>query len=175
LRCVVTSPEFFSRAAFRAKVKAPFELVASTLRVLGAQPDTTPRAAQIVAQLGQPIFGRQTPDGWPDVGSAWMNSGAILNRVNFGLRVAGGQLPSVRLAMWPPMSALRLAPADAQVTGVVDALFGGIASDETHRALSGREQSMLMNAAGPAKPGSAPSGLAGLVGIALGTPDFQKR
>ena len=58
-------PEFFSRAAYRAKVKTPFELVASALRAVNAQPDTTPRTAQIVARLGQPIFGRQTPDGWP--------------------------------------------------------------------------------------------------------------
>ena len=87
-------PEFFSRAAYRAKVKTPFELVASALRALGAQPDTTPRRT-VVAQLGQPIFGRQTPDGWPDRGDAWMNSGAILNRINFGLRVAAGQVPGV--------------------------------------------------------------------------------
>ena len=96
VRCVVTSPEFFSRAAYRAKVKTPFELVTSALRAMNAQPDTTPRSAQIVAQLGQPIFGRQTPDGWPDRSDAWLNSGAIMNRVNFGLRVAAGQVPGVR-------------------------------------------------------------------------------
>jgi uncharacterized protein (DUF1800 family) len=81
--CVITSPEFFSRAAYRAKVKTPFELVASALRAVNAEPDTTPAYAQLVARLGQPIFGRQTPDGWPDRGDAWMNTGAILNRINF--------------------------------------------------------------------------------------------
>jgi uncharacterized protein (DUF1800 family) len=95
MRCIIGSPEFFSRAAYRSKVKTPFELVTSALRAMNAQPDTTPRSAQIVAQLGQPIFGRQTPDGWPDRGDAWMNSGAILNRVNFGVRVASGQVPGV--------------------------------------------------------------------------------
>jgi uncharacterized protein (DUF1800 family) len=58
------SPEFFSRAAYRAKVKTPFELVASAARALGAAPDTTPRTAQLVARLGQPLYGRQSPDGW---------------------------------------------------------------------------------------------------------------
>src|SRR5262249_21072131 len=71
LRCVVTSPEFFSRSAYRAKVKTPFEVVASALRAVNASPDLTPRTAQLVARLGQPIFGRQTPDGWPDRGDAW--------------------------------------------------------------------------------------------------------
>ena len=98
VRCIVTSPEFFSRAAYRAKVKTPFEVVASALRAVNAQPDTTPRTAQVVARLGQPIFGRQTPDGWPDRGDAWMNTGAILNRINFGLSLAAGQVPGARAA-----------------------------------------------------------------------------
>ena len=88
LQCVVTSPEFFSRAAYRSKVKTPFELVVSSMRALGAVPDDTPRAPQVVARLGQPIFGRQTPDGWPDRGDEWLNTGAMVNRVNFGLALA---------------------------------------------------------------------------------------
>ncbi|MDZ7592538.1 MAG: DUF1800 family protein [Rubrivivax sp.] len=93
VRAIVTSPEFFSRAAFRSKVKTPFEVVVSALRALDATPDRTPRTAQLVAQLGQPIYGRQTPDGWPDVASEWMGTGAILNRINFGLAVGAGRLP----------------------------------------------------------------------------------
>src|SRR5437867_3822831 len=85
LQCIITSPEFFSKAAYRSKVKTPFELVASALRATGAMPDATPRGAQIVMRLGQPIFGRQTPDGWPDRAADWMNTGAMVNRVNFGV------------------------------------------------------------------------------------------
>ncbi|MGH7639182.1 MAG: DUF1800 domain-containing protein [Gemmatimonadaceae bacterium] len=95
LQCVITSPEFFSKAAYRAKVKTPFELVASAFRATGAVPDGTPRATQIVTRLGQPIFGRQTPDGWPDVGEEWMNAGAMVNRVNFGLTLASRRVPGV--------------------------------------------------------------------------------
>src|SRR6185295_8699857 len=49
VRCVITSPEFFSRSAYRSKVKTPFEVVASALRAVNAQPDPTPRTSQIVA------------------------------------------------------------------------------------------------------------------------------
>jgi uncharacterized protein (DUF1800 family) len=97
LRCVVTSPEFFSQRAYRTKVKTPFELVASALRAANATPDRSPRIVQAVAQLGQPIFGRQTPDGWPDRGEEWMNAGAMVNRVNFGLALAAGRVPGVRV------------------------------------------------------------------------------
>ena len=70
VRTIVTSPEFFSKAAFRSKVKSPFEVVVSTLRALDAAPDATPRTAQLVARLGQPIFGHQAPNGWPETSEA---------------------------------------------------------------------------------------------------------
>jgi uncharacterized protein (DUF1800 family) len=170
LRCIVTSPEFFSRAAFHAKVKTPFELVASSMRMFGAPPDTSAQAARVVAQLGQPIYGRLTPDGWPDRGDAWMNTGAILNRINFGLRVAAGQFPWARLAAWPPMARLRQLPPGAQVDGVIDVLFGGSVSAETRTILSSGENPLLAGT-----KSVAPSGLAGVIGLALGAPEFQRK
>ena len=70
VRTIVTSPEFFASAAYRAKVKSPFELVASTLRAMNAAPDATPRSAQLVSRLGQPIYGHQAPNGYPETGDA---------------------------------------------------------------------------------------------------------
>ena len=119
VRTIVTSPEFFSRAAYRAKVKSPFELVASALRAVGARPDTTPRSAQVVAFLGAPIFGHQAPNGWPETGDAWMNAGAILNRINFGLALAGGRLPGASVAQWPEAERLRGASREQQVDAVI--------------------------------------------------------
>ena len=146
LRCVVTSPEFFSRQAYRAKVKTPFEVVASALRAVNAQPDFTPRTAQVVARLGQPIFGRQTPDGWPDRGDAWMNTGAILNRINFGLSLAAGQLPTAKLNNWTLFDSLRTLSRSQQVDGVVKAMLGGQVSVETREVLMSGENPMLARA-----------------------------
>jgi hypothetical protein len=143
VKCIVTSPEFFSRDAYRAKVKTPFEVVASALRAVNAQPDFTPRTAQLVARLGQPIFGRQTPDGWPDRGDAWMNTGAILNRINFGLSIAAGQLPNARLTNWPLFDSLRVLPRDKQVDGVIKSMLGGQVSAETRQVLDSGENPML--------------------------------
>jgi uncharacterized protein (DUF1800 family) len=139
VRTIVTSPEFFSRAAYRSKVKSPFELVTSALRVMNAEIDTTPRTAQIVARLGQPIFGRQTPDGWPDSGGEWMNAGAILNRINFGLALAAGRVPGATLDRWPPITSLTSAGREAQVDGVVRMVLGGEASPETWTILRSGE------------------------------------
>jgi uncharacterized protein (DUF1800 family) len=170
MRCIVTSPEFFSRSAYRAKVKTPFELVTSMVRALGAVPDTSPRVAQMVNQLGQPIYGRLTPDGWPERGDAWMNSGAILNRINLGFRVASGQVPSVKLAAWPAAARLNDLPREAQVDGVIEELLGSV-SPETRRILMTGENPILT---GEVK-GPQLRGLAEIVGLALGTPEFQRR
>ena len=104
VRTIVTSPEFFSRAAYRAKVKSPFELVVSALRAANAPVDATPRAAQAVARLGQPLYGHQTPNGWPERSSEWLSAGAIADRVNFiGTLVARpGVTDSLRAVLESP-------------------------------------------------------------------------
>ncbi len=181
VRTIITSPEFFSASAYRSKVKSPFELVTSALRAMNAAPDATPRSAQLVNRLGQPLFGHQAPNGYPETGDAWMNTGAILNRINFGLSVASGRVPGVKLADWTPAKQLTPLPRDQQVDGVIRTLLGGDASSDTREVLLTGTNPFLANRAagdsltpvlGPAKPAS---GLAQIVGLALGAPEFQRR
>ena len=221
VRSIVTSPEFFSRGAYRSKVKSPFEVVTSAMRALAAQPDPTPRMAQIVATLGQPIYGHQAPNGWPETGDQWMNTGAILNRINFGTLVASNRLPGVSPVGWPGAGALGNMPRDSQVGGVIAALLGGEASPHTRAILVSGENPLVKSGASPDTtsearrkaegsdqgrglmapragaqggrapgPGQGPPGPLGnlafgrlpelkglplLVGLAIGSPDFQRR
>jgi uncharacterized protein (DUF1800 family) len=168
VRAIVTSPEFFSRAAYRSKVKSPFELVASALRAVGAQADTSPRTAQAVALLGQPIYGHQAPNGWPETGESWMNTGAILNRINFGLALAANRLPNASVANWSDAERLRTATREAQVDAVIAAFLGGRASPDTRQILLDGQNPLATQAAGT-------SGLAQVVGLAIGAPEFQRR
>src|SRR4029079_18459167 len=119
-----------------AKVKSPFEVVTSTLRALDAAPDATPRSAQLVARLRQPIFGHQAPNGYPETSEPWMNTGAILNRINFGMAAAANRLPGVRLDRWPDSARLRSASRTEQVDGVVSSLLGGEVSPQTREILT---------------------------------------
>lgn len=135
MRTIVTSEEFFASSAYRAKVKSPFELVASTLRAMGATPDATPRSAQLVSRLGEPIFGHQAPNGYPETGDAWMNTGAILNRINFGLAAAAGRVPNLKLADWSATKQLASVSREQQVDGVIQELFGGAVSNDTRQVL----------------------------------------
>ena len=143
IRTIVTSPEFFSRAAYRSKVKSPLELVASSLRALGTQPDTSLRSAQMVGFLGQPLFGHRDPNGWPETGESWMNTGAILNRINFGTALAAGRLPNASVARWSDAERLRGAPREEQVDAVVNAFLGGYASPDTRQILLEGENPMV--------------------------------
>lgn len=176
LATIVTSPEFYSRVAYKAKVKTPFELVVSTMRAMAQSPDTTPRTAQLPARLGQPMFGRLTPDGWPDDAEEWINSGAILSRINLGTIVANGGVPGVTVDRWPPAAALRRAPFTEQVDAVVGELLGGEASPETRQILLSRTNP-LVGATPPssAMDADAPRRLKDLVGLTLGAPEFQRR
>jgi uncharacterized protein (DUF1800 family) len=135
VRVITASPEFWAATAWRAKVKSPFELVVSAMRALGAAPDTTPFTAQVIGRLGQPLFGHQAPNGWPETGDAWINTGAILNRINFGLAVAGDRRPAAPLTQWPEGAALAAASREAQVEGVVRSFFAGQVSPETRAVL----------------------------------------
>ena len=127
----MTSPEFFSRAAFRAKVKTPFELVVSARRALASAPDTTPTTARLVGQLGQPIFGRLTPDGWPDAGGAWINSGTIYQRIRFGYDTAEGRAQLAPVERWHGWATLSTQPLNRQVDGVLTNMLGGVAEPKT--------------------------------------------
>jgi uncharacterized protein (DUF1800 family) len=224
---ILTSPEFFSRAAYRTKVKSPFEVVVSALRAVNAEPDTTPRTTQLIARMGEPIFGHQAPNGYPETGESWMNTGAILNRINFGLTVAANRVSGASLDHWPAAPALMAAPRGEQVDAVINEILGGSVSPDTRAILMSGDHPLLatMKSTSPADdpraatadddasvseqaPGggaasgaamSEPAnddmmearrrrgarqdfrplpplqGLAQVVGLALGAPEFQRR
>lgn len=162
VRAIVTSPEFFARSSLRSKVKSPFELVVSTRRALNIPGDTTFATMQFLNDFGQPMFGKQTPDGWPDVGTAWMNSGTLMKRILFGADVVEGRLPTFAADAWPGWAALKSVPAEQQASGVIELILGGIASSETRSAML-------------AATSDGDTRLREIVAIALGSPEFQRR
>jgi uncharacterized protein (DUF1800 family) len=164
MRTIVRSREFNSRAAYRAKAKTPFELVASTMRVMNAAPDTTMRTAQLIANLGQRIWGRLTPDGWPDQGAEWLTMGSMLNRFNFAARVGAGQVPGMTIAQWRLHDAILALSHEGQAQKIIDAVLAGDASPTTRRGLIALE---------PA--GRSATKLGDLLAMALASPEFQSR
>ncbi|HEX8558522.1 MAG TPA: DUF1800 domain-containing protein [Pyrinomonadaceae bacterium] len=97
LRAVFSSPEFNSAEARRAKIKTPFELTASALRTLGAEVEVRPALIQWVARMGEPLYGYQAPTGYPDEAAYWVNTGALLERLNFSLALVSNRIPGARV------------------------------------------------------------------------------
>jgi len=167
VRTIVTSPEFFSRSAFRAKVKTPFELVVSARRAVDAPVDTTPATARLIAQLGQPNFGWAAPDGWPEKGGAWMNSGMMYKRIKYGSELANGAV----VIKWRDWSTLSTVDLDHQVNAVMKVMLGGFAESATRDAL------LAVRPAGSDERSSADGGqrLREVLAIAFASPEFQRR
>jgi uncharacterized protein (DUF1800 family) len=88
VRTILTSPEFFSPDARGAKVKTPFEFVASALRTTGVEVEDATMYVRGLQQLGMPLYMCQPPTGYADTADAWVNTGALVNRMNFALRLA---------------------------------------------------------------------------------------
>jgi uncharacterized protein (DUF1800 family) len=96
LHALFHDPEFFAPNNYRAKIKTPFELVASSLRAL--QADSNGREVQaLLADLGEPLYGYQAPTGYPDVAADWVNSGALLKRMNFAVALAANRIPGTQV------------------------------------------------------------------------------
>ncbi|MGH9465522.1 MAG: DUF1800 family protein, partial [Thermoanaerobaculia bacterium] len=99
MRTLVESPEFWSRDAIGAKIKSPFELAVSALRGLEADVRNPSETIRWIGRMGQPLYGYQAPTGYPDDAGFWVNAGALLNRMNFGLALAAGRVRGVRFEL----------------------------------------------------------------------------
>jgi uncharacterized protein (DUF1800 family) len=95
LTAVVDSPEFWSRDAVGAKIKSPFELAASALRATGGEIIDPRELLRWITRMGQPLYAYQAPTGYPDRADAWVSSGSLLNRMNFGLQLAANRVKGV--------------------------------------------------------------------------------
>lgn len=96
LRALFNDPEFFAPENYRAKIKTPFELIVSATRTIGA--DTNGFAIQgMLAKMGEPLYGYQAPTGYPDMAEDWVNTGALLERINFAVALASNRIPGTRV------------------------------------------------------------------------------
>jgi uncharacterized protein (DUF1800 family) len=97
LRVIFSSPEFNSPEAYRAKIKRPFELTISAIRTLGGDTTGGPQLHQWIARMGEPLYGFTTPNGYSDLAESWVNTGGLLERLNFGLTLASNRIPGTRV------------------------------------------------------------------------------
>jgi uncharacterized protein (DUF1800 family) len=154
MKAMLDSKEFWSQGAYRAKLKTPFEMVASSVRALGANVTDAWALANQVGNLGEPLYRKQEPTGYSNLNSEWVNSAALLNRMNFALQLAKNGVEGVKVDI---------------------RRFGNnpetVAKTLMYRSASSQTRSAINKALKDQKQ-KTPALVAGLV---IGSPDFQRR
>jgi uncharacterized protein (DUF1800 family) len=166
LRVMFRSPEFWADETYRAKVKTPLEFVASAARATGAEMQQAAALIQALQTMGMPLYQMQPPTGYAMKAEAWVNSAALLERMNFALALGSNQLRGVTLdaaSLLPDR--VRGDDADAATAALADRLVGGDVSAATLATI--RKQ---LNGS---KDGRADAGQ--IAGLLLGSPEFQRR
>jgi uncharacterized protein (DUF1800 family) len=196
LRAIVTSPEFFSSNTYRAKMRSPFEYVAAAMRGLNADTDADRPVLDAISRMGQPLFGRVTPDGYGDRASQWLSSGAIVARFNFASALANNRIKGTKIDFPKLLSGIDLANKDSVATKLTGLMIFGDVSSGTRAAL---EKTRRAEAAGnSATAAETPSAnvsvaydsktaptaaaanlpvpyVAELLTLLIGSPEFQQR
>lgn len=178
IRAVMTtmiySPEFWSRAAFRAKVKTPFELVVSTARALGADVDQPMPLAQWVSRIGEPLYQCLTPNGYSDKAGAWVSTGALLNRMNFAVALTANKVRGAQVDVDSLVGTDVAANAPLALERVETEFLAGQISDSTRATLE--EEMKEPRILGAKLDDPVKQVNVGLItGLVLGSPEFQKR
>lgn len=99
VRAIAESGEFWAEATRRSKIKSPFELAVSSVRALGASVVRPRGILDWVKRMGEPLYAYQAPTGYPDRAKAWINTGSLLNRMNFGLNIASGNIKGIKVSL----------------------------------------------------------------------------
>jgi uncharacterized protein (DUF1800 family) len=199
LRALFSDKEFFAPENYRAKIKTPFELAVSSIRAVGGDTNGGPQMLAMLNKLGEVPYGYQAPTGYPDTAEDWVNTGALLERLNWAVAVASNRIPGTRVNLTPFTAPTKSAILDKAIAEIVD----GDISDATKASLKKQLEQPLpeVKAANevddddddmpPTRPGAQqrrqggrqarllePSGNPDVfkaVSLVLGTPEFQRQ
>ena len=172
LETMFRSPEFWSPEAYRAKVKTPLEFVVSAVRATDAQVDDARPLIGTLNNMGMMPYGMQPPTGYSMKSDAWVNSSALLGRMNFALGLAAGKLRGVSVD--PGRLAGGATDAQQALAAMENSLLAGDVSSQTHETISKQldDPKIAQRRLDDTK---RPPNVAAITGLILGSPEFQKR
>ncbi len=169
---ILFSDEFWSDAADGSKTKTPLEVAASAARALGAQLTVETDLPRWVARMGEPLYRAQPPTGYKETADAWVSTGSLVARIDFGLALAAGRVRGV------DFDAARLIGATPPEDPA--ALVDKLASVVVARPLSTTTRDTIVaqlraSNHGLVYQGGSPTEVPQALGLLLGSPEFQKQ
>ena len=194
LRAMFSDKEFFAPENYRAKIKTPFELAVSSVRALGGNTNGGRAMMAMLNKLGEVPYGYQAPTGYPDSAEDWVNTGALLERLNFAVAVASNRIPGTRVDLKQFAGDSKTKILDKAIAEILD---GEIAPATRAKLVKQLEQPLpdvkagtetdededpeelpAMRRGGRQAQLLAPSGdpdVFKVVSLVLGTPEFQRQ
>jgi uncharacterized protein (DUF1800 family) len=183
------SPEFWANDTYRAKVKTPLEFVASALRATGAEVEEALPLTRQLGNMGMPLYGAQPPTGYSMKAETWVNSSALLNRMNFALALTSGKIRGVKVdAVLLAGNNAPISDAAQTLTVMAGSLLAGDLSKQTQDSIEAQIEDSQKSApgakpndkdrkVGPAMPAQSarPPDMRTIAGLLLGSPEFQRR
>src|SRR5882724_7738696 len=135
LRAIITSPEFNSKEAHRAKIKSPFELAVSAVRALGADVAVPLQTAQFISKMGEPLYLYQAPTGYPDRADQWVNTVSLLERLNFGLALTTNKVRGASFDVKRAAGSVDMSDRHRIMERAIASLLNGDISPQTRTVL----------------------------------------
>ncbi len=170
MRTMLISREFWSEGAYHSKVKTPFEMVASALRATNAEVTTTYFLEGELRKMGEPLYRKIEPNGYPDTNSEWVSSAALLERMNFGLALAGNRISGVTI------NARDWRTEEQEPVELARFILQQDPSAQTRAAIENAVSNQRLHEQFPEGEQTTPTEVTRLVaGLALGSPEFQRR
>jgi uncharacterized protein (DUF1800 family) len=157
VKAIFTSAHFWSDEARAAKTKTPLEFVSSSVRAIGTLNEVEPQLARTLEQLGEPLYRCNPPTGFAEHAAPWVNAGALINRINFGLALASNRVRGVTVSLPPTLEEISLRVLGQPLS---EATRATVMRALTTEEIDGEVRPVL------------PSKAAGLL---LGSPEFQRQ
>jgi hypothetical protein len=149
LRAIIASPEFNSRQYFRNKVKTPEEFVASAFRASATDPQNPGALVNTVKNMGMELYHALPPTGYYLTADHWMNSAALVDRLNFAYSLTNNKLPGQKFDAPKVLAMGLLTPS------TMDVLSGASARPVSAPATPPNNSAKLMGVADKASASSA--------------------
>ena len=166
---ILTSDEFYSERAYRAKIKSPTELVVGAMRQLEVDTNWERIGPSHLTPMGQELFNPFDVSGWPD-GDEWINSSTLLNRLNFVHSISRG----TGNFSHDIIGSIKSRNIDSTVPAVdyfLDLFLDGIVAGEEKAVLVGYLDGLLTK--NGSKSSFTKSTLGSLLYLVMSSPDYQ--
>jgi len=183
LLTMVYSPEFWSAQAIREKTKSPFELAIGAVRSLHARIAQPMQLNNWITRMGEKMYCYQAPTGFPDKGQYWINTGSLLSRMNFGLAFTTGRIPGLSFDLAALNNNHEPESAQAALVTYCHLIMPERDLDPTIKRLTPMLNDPNLPQKVSAADGEADStralppsaSLTQVVGVIIGSPEFQRR